>query len=458
MNSVKLLIDFGSTFTKVVALNAEKKTILKRVQVPSTVDEDITIGLKQALKDIEAGINVTVQEESEALACSSAAGGLRIVSIGFVPELTSEAARRAALGAGAKVVGCYSYELTGQEIEEIKNLRPDIILLAGGTDGGDKKVITHNARMLAGMGLNKINVLVAGNKSAQDEINEIFNGCGGNIKFSKNVMPEIGKLETEQCNIAIRDIFIKNIIETKGIAKARSIVKDIIMPTPSAVLAAAKLLAEGTQNEQGFGDLIIVDVGGATTDIHSIARGNPTKGNVVMAGLPEPYVKRTVEGDLGVRLNISTLVEYLEQKGVMPDKTLEKAIKEISTPGINPQTGSQYTADMLLAEVAVEVAMERHAGKIEVIFTPSGEMAVQRGKDLTEIKHVIGTGGPLVFSHSPRKIMEKALYDEKHPDFLKPKNPQFYIDKEYILYAAGLLSQTEPGLALALMKKYIIPV
>ncbi len=212
MDTVKLLIDFGSTFTKVVAVDADKKTILNRVQVPSTVDTDITIGLKQALKEIEAGANVSVQEESEALACSSAAGGLRIVSIGFVPELTSEAARRAALGAGAKVVGCYSYELTGQEIEEIKDLRPDIILLAGGTDGGDKKVIVHNARMLSRMGLENINVLIAGNKSAQDEIKDILKGCGGNIKFSKNVMPEIGKLETEQCNIDIRDIFIRNII------------------------------------------------------------------------------------------------------------------------------------------------------------------------------------------------------------------------------------------------------
>ena len=219
-----------------------------------------------------------------------------------------------------------------------------------------------------------------------------------------------------------------------------------------------QLLAEGTPNEPGFGDLIIVDVGGATTDIHSIARGNPTKGNVVMMGLPEPYVKRTVEGDLGVRLNISTLVEYLEEKGILPDKTLEEAIKEISKPGIIPQTESQYTADMLLASVAVEVAMDRHVGKVEIVFTPSGEMAVQRGKDLTEVKHVIGTGGPLVFSHGPRKIMEKALFDEKHADILKPKHPQFYIDKEYILYAAGLLSQTEPELALAVMKRYIVPV
>jgi uncharacterized protein (TIGR01319 family) len=458
MNTIKLLIDFGSTFTKVVAVDSSEKKILRRVQVPSTVDKDITIGLKQALDEIETKGNITRQEESEALACSSAAGGLRIVSIGFVPELTSEAAKRAALGAGAKVVGCYSYELSGQEMDEIKSIAPDIILLAGGTDGGDKKVITHNARMLSRMDLDNIHVLVAGNKTAQDEIKEIFSECGGNIRFSKNVMPEIGKLETEQCNLVIRDIFIKNIIETKGIARARSIVKDIIMPTPSAVLAAAKLLAEGTQDEQGFGDLIIIDVGGATTDIHSIAKGNPTKGNVMMAGLPEPYVKRTVEGDLGVRLNIGTLVEYLEQKGILPDEMYKKAIKEISRPGTIPQTEAQYTADMLLASVAVEVAMERHAGKVEVIFSPTGEMAVQRGKDLTDVRHVIGTGGPLVFSHNPGKIMEKALFNDARPDILRPKSPRFYIDSEYVLYAAGLLSQTEPGLALGLMKKYITEV
>jgi uncharacterized protein (TIGR01319 family) len=455
MSNVKLLIDFGSTFTKVIAIDPDEKTIIARAQVPSTVDKDITIGLKQALEKIDIAAHTNGQTKSEALACSSAAGGLRIVSIGFVPELTSEAATRAALGAGAKVVGCFSYEITTQELDEIKQIAPDIILLAGGTDGGDKKVIIHNAHMLSQMELDNIHVLVAGNKTAQDDIKEIFKESGNEITFTKNVMPEIGKLDTEHCNQAIRKIFIKNIIETKGIAKAKEIVKDIIMPTPSAVLAAAKLLAEGHKDEKGFGDLVVVDIGGATTDIHSISKGVPSRKDIVMAGLPEPYVKRTVEGDLGVRLNIATLIELLQMRGILPDERYDTAIREISKAGTVPETEAQFSSDMLLASIAVEVAMERHAGKIDIVYTPQGEMAVQRGKDLAGVKCVIGTGGPIVFSRDPGEILKKCLFQDSQPHILRPQNPRFLLDNNYILYAAGLLSQSEPDTALALMKKYL---
>jgi uncharacterized protein (TIGR01319 family) len=454
VHDVRLLIDFGSTFTKVVAVNVMKNKVIARAQVPSTVESDVTIGLKAALGKIEAVAGIS-HETAQALACSSAAGGLRIVAIGFVPELTVEAAARAALGAGAKVVGCYSYELNEPELGEIREIAPDIILLAGGTDGGDKRVIVHNARMLSHLELNSTHILVAGNKAARDEIEAVFDTGRENIRFTQNVMPEIGRLETEPCNREIRDIFIKNIIEAKGIARARAVVADIIMPTPSAVLAAARLLAECYQEEEGLGDVIVVDVGGATTDVHSIARGSPAGGNVIMAGLPEPYVKRTVEGDLGVRHNLETLLEHIQLKGVLPEKDCEEVLKDISTVGHIPQTERQSSFDMVLASVAVEVAMERHAGRIDIIYSPTGEMAIQRGKDLTEVQHVIGTGGPIAFSRDPRGILEGALFRETSPHILRPKNPRFYVDREYILYAAGLLAQLEPKAALALMKEYL---
>jgi uncharacterized protein (TIGR01319 family) len=455
MGRIKLLIDFGSTFTKVVAVDLDKGEVISRVQVRSTVEEDVTIGLKEALEKVDAEAKINHEKGVEALACSSAAGGLQIVSVGFVPELTVEAATRAALGAGAKVVGCYSYDLTTPEVNEIKEISPDIILLAGGTDGGDKRVIIHNARMLSHLNLDHTYLLVAGNKTAHDEIKAIFNTHSKNIRFTKNVMPEIGRLETEPCNREIRDIFIKHIIEAKGIAKAKTMVKDIIMPTPSAVLAAAKLLAEGCQEEKGLGDVIVLDVGGATTDIHSIAKGNPTRGDVVVTGLPEPYVKRTVEGDLGVRYNIDTLTQLMQLKGLLPDPSFEKVIGEISAVGQVPETEQQFSCDTRLASVAVDVAMERHAGKIQIVYGPMGEMAVQRGKDLTEVKNVIGTGGPIVFAPDPRSILEYVLFRDSNPYILRPKNPRFYLDTKYILYAAGLLAQAEPKSALALMKRYL---
>jgi uncharacterized protein (TIGR01319 family) len=455
MGSVKLFIDFGSTFTKVVAVDIDKEEIISRVQVISTVEEDITIGLKEALEQINTEVNTNHLQKREALACSSAAGGLRIVSIGFVPELTSEAATRAALGAGAKIVGRYSYELTKQELAEIEEISPDIILLAGGTDGGDKKVITHNAHMLLHSNLTETHIIVAGNKAAYDEIRVMSETSGRNVRFTKNVMPEIGVLEVDPCNKEIREIYIKNIIKAKGIAKAKALVKDIIMPTPSAVLSATKLLAEGYNEDRGWGDLVVVDVGGATTDVHSVAEGNPTSGAVVLKGLPEPYVKRTVEGDLGVRHNIRTLLQYLKMKNISLSPNFEKVVEELSLIERVPETEEEALAEKILASIAVELAMERHAGKIEVVYGPAGEMFVQHGKDLTRVGHVIGTGGPIAFSSKPKDILEHALFREESRYILMPKNPKLYVDEQYILYAAGLLAQTNPKSALALMKKYL---
>jgi uncharacterized protein (TIGR01319 family) len=455
MGSVNLLIDFGSTFTKVVAVDVDKEEIISRVQVTSTVGEDITIGLKEALGKIDTEVSINRFQNREALACSSAAGGLRIVAIGFVPELTSEAATRAALGAGAKIVGRYSYELTEQELAEIEGIAPDIILLSGGTDGGDKKVIIHNADMLFHSNLAGTYVLVAGNKAAYDEIRTIAEASGKNVKFTKNVMPEIGVLNIEPCNKEIREIYIKNIIIAKGIAKAKALVKDIIMPTPSAVLTAARLLAEGLNGDAGFGDLVVIDVGGATTDVHSIAKGNPASGAVVLRGLPEPYVKRTVEGDLGVRYSLSTLLQYLKMREVPLSPNFEKVVGGLSSTARIPETEEEYLAEKILASIAVEIAMERHSGKIEVVYGPAGEMFVQYGKDLTKVEHVVGTGGPIVFSPNPRGILEHALFREESRHILRPKSPKFYIDEQYILYASGLLAQTNPKLALVIMKKYL---
>jgi uncharacterized protein (TIGR01319 family) len=455
MGSVRLFIDFGSTFTKVVAIDLDKVKIISRAQVTSTVEEDITIGLKEALEKIDAEVNINHSPKREALACSSAAGGLRIVSTGFVPELTSEAATRAALGAGAKIVGRYSYELTKQELAEIEEIAPDIILLSGGTDGGDKKVIIHNARMLLHSDLAGTHIVVAGNKAAYDEIGKIAEASGKYFKFTNNVMPEIGVLDIEPCNKEIREIYINNIIEAKGIAKAKALVKDIIMPTPSAVLSAAKLLAEGFNGDEGLGELVIVDVGGATTDVHSVAKGNPASGAVILRGLPEPYVKRTVEGDLGVRYSLSTLLQYLKMIEVPLSPNFERVVEGLSSTERVPETEEEYLAEKILASIAVEIATERHAGKIEPVYGPAGEMFVQYGKDLTRVNHVIGTGGPIVFSSNPRDILEHALFREESRHILRPKSPKFYVDEQYILYAAGLLAQTNPKSALAIMKKYL---
>ncbi len=425
---------------------------MARSRAPSTVATDITKGLKGALGEISKQAGISDLAEKKALACSSAGGGLRMVCVGFVPEYTGEAGNMAALGAGAKVVGRFSYELDDKEIEEIDRLAPDILLLTGGTDGGNTKVLIHNAGKLSKSRVT--NILVAGNKTTYGEIRKIFDSRK-NVIYTRNVMPEIGKLDLSQCNHEIRELFMKNIIEAKGIAKARTIIGDVIMPTPSAVLEAAKIISRGHGDSAGFGELVVVDTGGATTNVHSIAHGNPQRADIVMLGLPEPYEKRTVEGDLGLKYNLETLVE-LSQGRELP-LHLTEIINKFKA-GKLPESEEEFAYHKVLSRRAVETAVNRHAGKIEETWGPTGRMFIQRGKDLTDIGCVIGTGGALAFADNPGELLKAALFDAQNPAILKPKEPQLFLDKNYILYAIGLLGQSEPEKAVRLARKYMVKI
>ena len=130
-----LLIDFGSTYTKLTAVDLDSETVLGTAQSFTTIQTDINDGLDHGLALLEQKIGKV--EFAETYACSSAAGGLRMVTSGLVPELTGEAAKMASLGAGAKVVGIYAFQLTEDDLEEIQAAKPDIFLLVGGTDGGN---------------------------------------------------------------------------------------------------------------------------------------------------------------------------------------------------------------------------------------------------------------------------------------------------------------------------------
>jgi uncharacterized protein (TIGR01319 family) len=454
-----LFIDFGSTFTKLIFIDLDAERIVSRTQSPSTVDTDIMVGLNTALDQLNAseGQALTFRHK---LACSSAAGGLRMVTIGLVPELTVEAGKRAALGAGAKVVGVYSYQLTKKELRELESIAPDIILLAGGTDGGDRETILKNATSLSRCNLH-CPIVVAGNKVASDEIQSILDSENKEYVITDNVMPEIGVLQVDKVRSIIREVFISRIIESKGLKSAEQFVDGILMPTPTAVLTAAKLLSEGTGNEDGLGELAIVDIGGATTDVHSVGWGEPTESGVVQKGLPEPFVKRTVEGDLGMRYNASSILqavgeEHFRRQLGNSNRNLEDEVGQLAlfTDRL-PESSKEWDLDNELARTAARLAMERHAGFIEPTYGPQGQILIQYGKDLTGIKTVIGTGGPLVFSPAPEKILEAVLFSETNPFSLKPKMPDFCLDKAYLLYAIGLMSEIEPEKALRVAKKHL---
>ncbi len=455
-----LLIDFGSTYTKLTAVDIENEVILATAKDMTTVETDIMEGYEKAL----AKLNISLQGRDinyvKKLACSSAAGGLKMIAIGLVPELTAEAAKRAALGAGARVLKVLDHDITRRDIAAMEKLLPDMILLAGGTDGGNKECIIHNAEMLAQYGV-KIPVVIAGNKSALDDVEDIFNESGIFYRVTENVMPRLNVLNVEPAREKIREIFMERITDAKGMHIAQDMISGILMPTPAAVLKAAELLSTGTDLEDGIGDLIVVDIGGATTDVHSIAEGEPTQPGVTMKGLEEPFAKRTVEGDLGMRYSALSLWEasgtrkirkYLKREDVNIEETCRHLAANVEHL---PGTPQETAFDESIAKVAVELSMDRHAGIIETLYTPMGALIAQTGKDLTKVNCLIGTGGVLVESKNAAEILKAGLFDEENPVCLKPQEPRLLLDKQYIFSAMGLLAQDHPDIALRIMKNNI---
>lgn len=456
-----LFLDFGSTFTKLTLVDIEKEEIVATAKSYTTVATDVTEGYEKAL----AILNEKVGEPYEVvkkLACSSAAGGLKMVSIGLVPDLTAEAAKRAALGAGARVIANYSYKLNNSEFEEIKRLNPDIILLAGGTDGGNSETIIHNAR---GLKEHKVAfpIVVAGNKAAIDEIDEIFKG---NVEyyFTENVMPKINEINVDPAREKIREIFMKNITKAKGMARVEEEISAVAMPTPQSVLKAAEALSKGSNDEDGIGDLIVVDVGGATTDIHSLGYGDPTKPGVFTVGLEEPFAKRTVEGDLGMRYSAMSVYEasgmrmmrrYLD---VSKYNVEEEYMKRYTNTSFVSTTPEDIAFDEAIAKICVDLSVKRHAGVVEPVYSPVGVVYSQKGKDLSDVKTVIGTGGVIVNSDNYSEILKAAQFRPDDLNSLKPRDPKLYLDKTYILSSMGLLTMIDVNMAIRMMKKYIIDI
>ncbi|NLJ74939.1 MAG: MutL protein [Firmicutes bacterium] len=454
-----ILIDIGSTFTKVSAVDISAPALLANTKAPTTPD-DVSVGLDAALSSLKEtleaqGVSRTEIENCRKLACSSAAGGLRMVAVGLVADLTAKAAKLAALGAGARVLKTYSFQLTDADKAEIEELQPDIILLAGGTDGGNQSNIIHNAKVLGSMNLG-IPVVIAGNRSVSREAaSYLSKSCSTYI--ADNVMPEIGKLQVEPARNVIRQVFMEKIIYAKGLAKASRLIEGIFMPTPAAVLRTGVLLSKGAGSVRGWGDLMIVDVGGATTDVHSIGSGNPTKPGAVVRGLPEPFSKRTVEGDLGVRVSAVPLVEVIgphvlgERLNMETTVVQQKAQKMANNPEVLPETSEGKRFDQALGYYAAHIAVGRHVGHLKEIYTPSGVLWVQEGKDLSNVQTVIGTGGVFISNSEPLAMLRGVSQDSTTPFELRPENPTYYLDRDYLMAPIGLLAEEYPEAALSVL-------
>ncbi|WP_418802559.1 methylaspartate mutase accessory protein GlmL [Porphyromonas sp.] len=458
-----LTVDFGSTYTKLTLIDVANAEIVATASAFTTITTDVLEGFNNAWQKILA--QHPDAHYDRLLSCSSAAGGLKMVALGLVPSLTSKAAKMAASSAGAKVVKTYAYEISHAEQEEIYEINPDLVLLCGGTDGGNKEVILANARRLAEID-RPFAIIAAGNKSASYDLEEIFAQCDKKCVVTENVMPEFGQINILPARQCIMDLFISRIIDAKGLGEVQKRAELEIIPTPFAVLKACELLSKGIDEEHpGWGDLMAVDLGGATTDIYSMTDGAPSMDNVLIKGIPEPYSKRTVEGDLGMRYSLKALEDETDVKalarayGVTPEAIVDWVERCAASPDTVAEPGSQeQVIEEALAYSAVDIAVERHAGVISKVYTPIGEMFTLVGKDLTQVPRLIGIGGALINSSDPARILSGSRFNPQRYEYAKPKEPHFYLDKRYIIASMGLLSQVAPEVALTILQREVLPI
>ena len=425
-----ILIDFGSTYTKMVLADMKSGELIHSCHYLSTVSTDATIALKKCLGVAEKYIGAYETKHALKLASSSAAGGLRMGVCGLSASISLQAGKIAAFGAGGKILGSAAGKLKKTDTDALDGLPLEIILFTGGYENGSTAALLHNARMLS-MSEKNIPVIYAGNSKISSEIRSIFLSRGKECYLAQNIIPQIGELNKADVEIIIRDLFMKRIVNMKGLSEVSKYLDEIVMPTPKAVLSAGELLCKGTAKQEGWGELMIVDIGGATTDVHSYADSISHQGAKIV-GTPEPFSKRTVEGDLGL------------------NESKESLIKEAGLP-------ADGITDEELACHAAAISARRHAGRL-VRTVSAGEKLIQYGKDLSAVKTVIGTGGPIVYNPRAREVLLSVTADEREAEVLLPQEVCTMLDREYVLFAAGLLREVDEEIAMSLMKQSITEV
>ena len=448
-----LVAEIGSTTTVVNAfinLDSDNPVFWAQGQAPTSVlDGDVRIGLQGAIDDLCKKMGIENLEYDQMLATSSAAGGLKMTVHGLVYDMTAKAAKEAALGAGGIIHDITVGRLRRTDLARIKEIQPNIILIAGGVDYGERDTAIYNAEMIRSLGL-KTPVVYAGNIENQEEMKLIFDEeSGQHLYIVDNVYPKIDTLNVEPCRKVIQEAFEDHITHAPGMEHVRDMVNGPIIPTPGAVMECTKLLYDC------IGDVMVIDVGGATTDVHAVAEDSDAVSRILTA--PEPKAKRTVEGDLGVYVNRMKVIESIGEAKLREecenklhidlDKTLESYVAI-------PKNDDEFKLVERLTQEATLRAVERHAGQIRYVYGPSGRQTLAEGKDLTQVKYIVGTGGALTRLPHRVDIMEMIPKDNQTGMKLYPSEAvKILVDNDYIMASLGVLSKTHRQGAIKLLGK-----
>ncbi|HEX5118778.1 MAG TPA: glutamate mutase L [Pseudonocardiaceae bacterium] len=412
-----LCLDVGSTWTK-AALVSPDGVVLGAAQHPTTPPEVLT-----GIGKVTAAVG---GEGAEVLACSSAGGGLRLAVVGQERLVSAEAAYRVALSAGAKVVHVSSGELDGAGIRALRAARPDVLLLAGGTDGGDTRVLLHNARRLA---VNRVAcpIVLAGNTAVREEALTLLLGTRRTVVVTDNVLPDVGELAPGPARAAIRSVFLNHVIGGKGLSRGPRFRRLVRSVTPDAVLTGVgRLAALSSLSGDTEGAVLVVDVGGATTDVYS-AVSAPADRELHAVALPPD--RRTVEGDIGVRWSAPGVVAAAAAERLLADgeqaglaSAAAHRAEHVDAVPADP------SVDVRLARLAAVLAVRRHLRMIDGRLGPHGAGLM------------VLSGG--VFRHADADRLAAVEAALRSDPVLRPvvRQAEIVVDHRYVLAPAGLLA------------------
>lgn len=408
--TVLACVDIGSTFTKAALVDLATGALLATAQAPTTLD-DVVRGVLDATAGFPDGVPV--------VACSSAGGGLRLAVVGYEELISAEAGHRAALSAGARVVHVAAGLLSAAGLRNLAAARPDVVLLVGGTDGGDAAVLRHNAAALAGWD-RSVPVVLAGNAHVADEVAGVLRDGGLPVTACANVLPDIGELAPEPARAAIRAVFLEHVIGGDKLSADPRLRRWVRAVTPDAVLDGVVVLA-GLRATADVPGVVVLDVGGATTDVYCVPDLDAEQAALRREAVGVPAHRRTVEGDLGVHHAVADLRAAAAAENL-------------------PPLGDDALA---LGEAAATVALRRHL-RAEAAYGPGGSSA--RGVGL-----VVLSGG--VFRHATpadRDAVVARLAADRGGAGGVLGGTEVVVDAAYVLAAVGLLTRDHPDAARAL--------